>query len=529
VNPETATLIDRPYQEIVDDLLTALVGGVVNEPVVFDVKSDVYPLSQPADAIRGITGTLNGTRYMFRQLVDFVFSEGDNAVVWQSGGTKPDDDTTFYVDYFRPESRSPLTDINVGSVTRTLAEAIALEIATVYQEINEAYKAGFIDTAKGTSLDLVVAVLGIARKTKDFAQGLVTFFRDPTHAGIVTIAEGTCLATTDGKAEFETTESRTMQRAQARIDVPVRATEDFKGEVGKVAAGTITEVAEQIDGIAHITNIDPTVLGADEESDEDLRRRARAVLQSLSKGTQAALEGVVFDEHSKVLEVWDPNAPPATRTEPGSVALLVDAEPQRFETLVPALHEVRAAGVALTVVGRYVYLKLRITGTVDSGMTPAGKDKVVQEAIDALSGYVASLGSGQAAKGADMLKALASVNDLGDPKIVDVIISRSDVAKPAVDTLLDEAVAAVSFAPTADAAALRAALGGVLTASAPVAPSAARVFDRALVSGPSGPGVSDLEVEAGTFTVEAQVQGERWWIVLDTEPSDIALTSKKGT
>jgi hypothetical protein len=51
-------LLERPNQEIVDDILTAIVGGVVNEPVVFDVKSVLYPLAQPAQDVRSITGTI---------------------------------------------------------------------------------------------------------------------------------------------------------------------------------------------------------------------------------------------------------------------------------------------------------------------------------------------------------------------------------------------------------------------------------------------------------------------------------------
>lgn len=56
MNPETVTLIERSYQEIVDDILTAIVGGVVNEPIVFDLKETFYPLSQSASDVRGIQG-----------------------------------------------------------------------------------------------------------------------------------------------------------------------------------------------------------------------------------------------------------------------------------------------------------------------------------------------------------------------------------------------------------------------------------------------------------------------------------------
>ena len=67
MNAETITLITRPYQEIVDDVLTAIVGGVTNEPIFFDVKADRYPLARPARDVRGITGTVGGRHFTFRK------------------------------------------------------------------------------------------------------------------------------------------------------------------------------------------------------------------------------------------------------------------------------------------------------------------------------------------------------------------------------------------------------------------------------------------------------------------------------
>ena len=104
-------------------------------------------------------------------------------------------------------SDSPLTDINVGSVTRTVTEAIAREIAFVYQQINQAYFSAFIDTATGKALDLVVSIIGVQRKTKEFAEGLVTFFRDPsagdgniTIPAVSLVPAGTMIRLTTGGA-----------------------------------------------------------------------------------------------------------------------------------------------------------------------------------------------------------------------------------------------------------------------------------------------------------------------------------------
>ena len=116
----TKSLIERPYQEIVDDLLTSMIGGVVNEPIIFDVQNDLYPLAEPASDIRGITGIKDAGRFTFQKNIDFAFSEGDNAVIWQEGAGKPDDLSVFFVDYARRSAEPPLTDINIGSVTRTI-------------------------------------------------------------------------------------------------------------------------------------------------------------------------------------------------------------------------------------------------------------------------------------------------------------------------------------------------------------------------------------------------------------------------
>jgi Baseplate J-like protein len=250
VNAETVNLLNRPYAQIVDDILTAMVGGVVNEPIMFDVNRAHYPLSHPATDIRSVTGTVtvqaaSGTpqvnQITFQIGVDYIFSQGDNSVAWVTGAAHPDDQSVFYVDYFRQDATaiSPLTDVNIGSVTRTLSEAVGREIATVYEEINQAYLAGFVDTATGSSLDRVVSILGVVRKTKELAIGLVTFFRDTgSNTGSITIPQGTAMRTSKGVV-FETSDLATLQLGQLRLDVPVRAGDASKGPAGIVKAGEI--------------------------------------------------------------------------------------------------------------------------------------------------------------------------------------------------------------------------------------------------------------------------------------------------
>jgi hypothetical protein len=532
MNAEIVNFLNRPYQQVVDDILTAMVGGVVNEQIFFEITQNRYRLSQSAASIRSINGTVTvfsanqvplATQHTFLAGQDYEFSPADNSVVWLAGGVKPDDQSVFFVDYFRTDtaSFSPLTDINVGSVTRTLSEAIGREIAIVYQQINEAYVSGFVDTATGLSLDLVVSILGVVRKDAEFAAGLVTFFRD-TAAGVgaITIPLGTELRTSSG-VTFVTSDIGTLQAGQARTDVPIRATEASKGPVGKVSAGQINTLAQPIAGISRVTNFDPTLLGARRETDDELRARAKATLQGLGKGTIAALARAIFDEHATLEQVRDPNSP-ASLAPPGTVVLLVNTEPERFISLQSRVNETRSAGVLTTLVARYVFFKPRLIITV-TGLNAAAKTKLLVQIIDALQSYLDTLKAGDPAKGPALIQAITTnvpqVRGAKAIRLADVLTSRADVANPGSDTLVGALLKAVAATPSGDSAALRIAIEDVLQPSF----SERRIPDRGLLQGLTGQPPTDQQIQDGQFQVSSIVSGEKWSLVLDITPDDIVL------
>ncbi|MEU3461972.1 baseplate J/gp47 family protein [Streptomyces sp. NPDC006733] len=524
MNGDTATLIHRSYGALVDDILTSVVGGVVNEPILFDVKVLTYPLAEPAGGVRGITGTAADAPRTFVLDIDFTFGAATNAVIWLEDGIRPDDDSTFYVDYFRTTSRSPLSDINVGSVTRTLSEAVGREIATVYQEINEAYKSAFVDTATGRSLDYVVSILGVTRRTAEYAEGLVTFFRVAAVDGNITIPAGTRLA--GGGVVFTSTQPRTLQRGQVRIDVPVRADTGFAGAAGLVAAGVISEMTQPVAGIERVTNLDPTIRAAADETDDELRDRARAALRASGKATLPALDLVIREGHGRPVEFFDPNSPPAHRSDPGTVTVVVEAEPERLPSLTAAVHDTRAAGVLATLVARYVHITPRITATVTPDISEAGQDQIAAEVVAALQAVVDALSGGQAADGAQLLAAVRGVEDITAATIVDVVVARADLSGDTGDgTVLDALLATVATAP---AEGLRAAVAAALAAAGSQAPTGARIPDRSLLVGPTGQPATDAEIEAGTFRVVATIAGEPWWIALDMAATDVTLREASG-
>jgi hypothetical protein len=386
----------------------------------------------------------------------------------------------------------------------------------------------FVDTATGKSLDYVVAILGVTRKTAEFAEGLVTFFRASGVEGNITIPEGTRLTTLTGTVVFTASQPRTLQAGQVRIDVPARADIGFAGDVGLVAAGTISEMSQPVAGIERVTNLDPTIRAAADETDEELRARAKAALRSLGKATLAALDRVIREGRGIPVEFFDPNSPLANRSDPGTVTVVVDAEPERLPSLQAAVHDTRAAGVLATLVARYVFITPRLVATITPGISAPGKDQIKADIVAALQAYVDGLTAGDSADGATMLATVLGVEDVTAATVVDVVVARADLTGAGGDEgLVDALLAAVATAPVGDPTALRAALTAAVEAAGIQAPAGGRVPDRGLLlstaPGREGQPATDEEIEAGAFEVSAVVDGDSWWIALDMSADDINL------
>src|SRR5574341_46447 len=168
--------VRKSYNEIIESVLSQITKGIVNEKHEYAANKTTYRLAHPdALEIVRIDGTAKGVPMVFHKDVDYRLS--NDMVEWLNAGGKPDDHTPFFVNY-KLNSPQLITDINPGSVIRTIAESVALEIDFLYAQMEQVYNAGFIDTATGKSLDLVVSILGMVRKSAEFAIGVVTFGRN---------------------------------------------------------------------------------------------------------------------------------------------------------------------------------------------------------------------------------------------------------------------------------------------------------------------------------------------------------------
>jgi hypothetical protein len=167
--------VKKTYRQIAKDILTQICGGETAEEHDYVVGKTSYELSSiPVTGVKMVEGTFKGSKKLFVKDTDYKLTA--DSVEWLGGGDHPDQDTSFTVQYtFR--RASAISDVNPGSVVRTIAEAISREIEYLYLQMEEAYLSGFLDTATGDALDMVVSILGIKRKPPLPSSGYVTFGR----------------------------------------------------------------------------------------------------------------------------------------------------------------------------------------------------------------------------------------------------------------------------------------------------------------------------------------------------------------
>jgi hypothetical protein len=277
--------------------------------------------------------------------------------------------------------------------------------------------------------------------------------------------------------------------------------------------GKIDTLLAPIEGIDRVVNFEPTILSAEDETDIELRSRAKAVLRALGKGTIMALIRVIKEGRGEPVEVWDANGQGTKRSEPGTVTILVEAEPERMPALLGAVDETRAAGVLATLIARYVFFKPRLFLTVTPGLTPAGKHKVISQVIQSIQTYVDGLSSGEDAEGQKILDAAKGVEDVKDVKIADVITWRSDLGNPGSQALLDAVLEAFSLGT--DESSRRAAVAAALEAEVPaLVPTGNRIPDRSRLQAPDGSPATDAQIEKGEFKISATIGADKWWVVL---------------
>jgi hypothetical protein len=337
----------KTYPEVAESLLNRLLGGVSAEahpypPAGSPREPFGHPLERaPVQAITAVWGMRNGASFRFERDADFKLSADAAQLEWIVGGARPDDGTAFELHYLPRQREGGVNDLYPGSVVRTLLEAVALETAGLYAQMQSVYDAGFIDTAAGGALDHVVALLGIERVRAGRNSTELRFVRAKNSRGEITLPAGTRAATVDGAIEYETLADVTLADGQASAKVPAR---DTLATNDGVPADALTLLTRPVAGIEAVTNPAASSRLDRDETDAELRTRARRFLVGAERGTRSAIEAAVGAEGLRC-ELAEP--------APGIVDVTLQSgalDPTRRARIDAAILRVRPAGVVVNLI-----------------------------------------------------------------------------------------------------------------------------------------------------------------------------------
>jgi uncharacterized phage protein gp47/JayE len=422
------TLRRRTFPEVLENLLTTVTGGVAAESHPFPppgVNGPPYAHSlqqPPAADVISVYGMRAQESHLFRKGVDYKLLPDQQTLAWEEKAELPDPGTLVHVNYYPASTQRVLSDVQVGSVLRTLTESAALEIARLYAQLQAVYESGFVDTATGKALDNVVSLLGVERVRGGRPAGEVELTRAPNVLGAIAIPAGTRVMTADGEVEYETTAAVTFAPGQTTIRVSARDLEDGNEPL---PAGVLTVLPIPIAGVGGVVNPAPTALAAEDETDEQLRARAKSFLHGSERGTLGALRQAIARQQiqADVVEGAKLLTDGTVVGTPGVIDVTPHADPlspELEQRLFKAIEDTRPAGVLVRlgkpIPPKKVNLELRLT-TVSTLMEQdlRAVHKGVRDKVEA---YFAKLPAREPGKINQLVAQVMSVEGVEDVRLM---------------------------------------------------------------------------------------------------------------
>ena len=502
----------KRYIEIVDDILQHITRGQTSEKHLFSNSSRIYKLeSLPENKfVVGeikVRGFLNGNPHNFAYDRDYKIRD-TNSIEWNISEnnsrdiSRPDENSLFEVSYVFNNS-SGLTDVNTGSVLRTIVEGISKEVESLYDEMESVYKDGFVETSSGSSLDHVVSILGIKRKSPTRAYGYVTFFKNSepdtvtnteillfdgiesyelknkpikkikSIVGIfqnnnyefqlnkdysVNLNDNTISWLSDGKRpdeqreltiEYETyqkviiptgtvvstssTNPKNIVSFETKQDVYMERKQEGKweatidilaidpGTYGNVIAGSINVMPKPPIGVDRVINRSNTEGGSDFEYDDDLRERAKKILDEKGKATglslQTAIDSIEGVNSTKIIDMPDEIS--------GIVKVIVDGGDSK--EIEKTIEETKAAGIKVEFDRpMFVLLDMRVILLVKKNIF--NKEQIIASEEKHIRNYLSSLKIGNSLIINQLISLLLSIEQVGDVKdlVIDAFREKQD-------------------------------------------------------------------------------------------------------
>jgi uncharacterized phage protein gp47/JayE len=175
-------------------------------------------------------------------------------------------------------STKKISDYNIGSVVRTMVEAVASEIDELYQQFFIGVKEAIpVAVYNSFSFDKLPAIN---------AAGLIRVELTPSD-DLSVIQAGTTFAAAGLASTYTSLQDTTVPAGASFIDITVRA--DVTGTAGNVAAGQNFTLTPSPPAFVSASNLNAFSSGQDIETDEERKLRFAAYIDSISRATNSAL------------------------------------------------------------------------------------------------------------------------------------------------------------------------------------------------------------------------------------------------
>jgi uncharacterized phage protein gp47/JayE len=300
-----------------------------------------------------------------------------------------------------------LVDFTIGSLLRAICESNASVLQWIQQLIVTLLTITRASTSSGADLDSWMADFGFLRLSASFSTGSVTYSRfTSTTSALIPI--GSLVGSADGSQQYavtidtansfysETLGGYIIPAGVASATVPVQAS--TAGAAGNALTGTVAVIIGSISGIDTVTNSAVFTNGVDPESDSDFRARFIMWVQSLSKGTKAAIGYALSSMQQGVTYTLTENEDYAGGLNYGYFYAVVDdgSGAPTSDFLSSAANAVEAVRPFTSRYGIFgpvqVTANASMTITTDPSVSHA---VVVAQVVAAVRSYIASLRLGQ--------------------------------------------------------------------------------------------------------------------------------------
>lgn len=347
-----------------------------------------------------------------------------------------------------------ITDFNIGSVTRTLFESMASVLSNQSLVADQLRLDSYLATATGDALDDKVGDYLVTRKAAVQATGTIRVSRATTGTTLF-IPGGWAQLTTKpapgaASVAIVTTADASMAVSDTFVDIPVQAV--IGGVAGNLAATTVVVPQTALAGVQSDGGIVIQVAmtgGTDQESDDQLRARAKVEVEGRVNGTSLALlagalsiQGVTS---ANVLKAGDSRSD-ASIVPAGSVEVYYEGASSLAASVLSAVQarSVLNQNVSVfTAAAERMYVACTVTAKTGVNTTVLSAN--VRTAIE---GIVNAIGVGQKLYYADTIKA---IHDCQDVLAVNVPLTDHRKFSQAGGTAADVQMSADHYANLADA------------------------------------------------------------------------------